>query len=121
MKKLMIITTLLLLLQSCKEYVKYPIYTLKTIDVIPDSLKTKHRDWVKETIRAASQNMTGGDYEDVDVTIMQAKRTADELFSVQVLGLNKSVDENYYNDLQLTKEEFTKQEENIFQQLKNNK
>ena len=59
-------------LTSCSSDDEYPRYTLETIKYVPDSLKIKHRTWVTETIRAASQHMTGGDYEDVDVTIRQA-------------------------------------------------
>ena len=45
--------------------------------------------------------MTGGDYENVDKTIRQAKETADEIFGIKVIGLRKKIDDNYWNDLEL--------------------
>jgi hypothetical protein len=107
------------LFTSCSDGVKYPRYTLETIEYVPDSLKVEHRVWVTETIRAASQHMTGGDYEDVDVTIRQAKWTADELFGVSVIGLRKQIDENYWNDLHLKPIELSIYESNVLDSLTN--
>lgn len=97
----------------------YPRYSLETIEYIPDTLKVEHRTWIKETIRAASQYMTGGDYEDVDVTIRQAKWTADELFQESIVGLRKEIDDNYYNDLHLKPTELNGYEIKILDSLKN--
>lgn len=62
MKKMyLIVLSSILVSTSCidsKPY--YPRYTLISISYIPDSLKKEHREWIKETVRAASQHMTGG-------------------------------------------------------------
>lgn len=104
---------------SCSDEIKYPIYSLETIEYVPDSLKVEHRLWITETIRAASQHMTGGDYEDVDETIIQAKRTADELFQVNVIGLRKEINENYWDDLHLKPSELNHKEKVILDSLLN--
>jgi hypothetical protein len=101
------------------EYPKYPKYSLEKIDYIPDSLKSKHQEYTKELVRAASQHMTGGDYEDVDETIIQAKRTADELFQVSVIGLRKEINENYWDSFDLRPDELSPSEKKILENLKN--
>ena len=106
-------------LTSCSSDNEYPRYTLETIKYVPDSLKIEHRTWVTETIRAASQYMTGGDYEDVDVTIRQAKWTADELFQVGVVGLRKEIDDNYWNDLHLLPIDLNIKEKQVLDSLVN--
>jgi hypothetical protein len=97
----------------------YPRYSLETIEYIPDTLKVEHRTWITETIRSASQHMTGGDYEDVDGTIRQAKWTADELFQVSIVGLRKEIDDNNYNDLRLKPTELNGYEIKVLDSLKN--
>ena len=105
-------------LNSCDKE-KYPKYSLTTIKFVPDSLKTEHRKFITETIRAASNQMTGGDYEDVDETIIQAERTADNIFSSDVIGLRKQIDANYWNDLYLKPNELNTHEKKIFDSLMN--
>lgn len=118
MKKLFLILLLPIFLTSCgEEKDDYPRYSLTKINKVPDSLKTEYRLWITETIGAASQHMFGGDYEDVDMTIIQAERTATKLFSVQIIGLNKEIDDRYYNDVKILPEHFTKKEQNIFIKL----
>ena len=112
---------LLILTVSCGNDIEYPRYSLYTITYIPDSLKIEYREWVKETVRAASQHMTGGDYEDVDKTIRQAKMTADEIFGAEVIGLRKKIDDNYYNDLYLKPEQLTDYEKKVLDSLINKK
>ena len=112
------LVAVLFLLTSCKED-KYPKYSLVSIDFIPDSLKTEHRKFITETVRAASNQMTGGDYEDVDETIIQAERTANNIFSSRVIGLRKQVDNNYWNDLKLKPNELNRFEKLILDSLKN--
>ncbi len=113
-------TVLACVLFSCSYPIEnYPKYSIKTIEYIPDTLKLKHRTWITETIRAASQNMTGGDYEDIEATIRQAKYTADELFSASVVGLRKEINDNYYDDLHLTPLELNLYESKILDSLAN--
>ena len=106
---------------SCNviEGTKYPKYSLTKITYVPDSLKVKHRIWITETIRASSQNMTGGDYEDVDVTIRQVKNTADELFEVNTIGLKKEINTSFGDDSELRPEELNPFERKIFDSLIN--
>ena len=119
MKKLFIISLLLtIILSSCGDTrIKYPIYSLDTIEYVPDSLKKEQREWITETIRAASQNMTGGDYEDVDETIQQVEITSNRLFEVSALGLRKQINDNYWDDLYIMPVEFNKSEKQIFDSL----
>ena len=105
-------------LTSCIEE-KYPKYSLTTIEFVPDSLKAEHRKFITETIRAASNQMTGGDYENVDETIIQAERTANNIFSSRIIGLRKKIDENYCNDLILKPNELNIYEKKILDSLVN--
>ena len=106
-------------LTSCKDHEEYPYYSITTVDYIPDSLKTKHRTWITETIRAASQNMTGGDYEDIDDTIRESKETANEIFSTKTMALKKEINDNYWEDIIITPKDFSDYEEKVFDSLKN--
>lgn len=69
-------------------------YELGSASFVPDSLKDDQRKFVIETVRAASQHMTGGDYEDVDDTIEQAQETSEELFEVTVPTLYKVINDH---------------------------
>lgn len=115
--KLMLVAVLFSL-TSCSEE-KYPKYSLTTIEFIPDSLKAEHRKFITETVRAASNQMTGGDYEDVDETIIQAERTADNIFSSSIVGLRKDIDKNYWNSLELKPNELNVYEKKILDSLVN--
>ena len=115
--KLMLVAVLFSLV-SCNED-KYPKYSLTTIEFVPDSLKAEHRKFITETVRAASNQMTGGDYEDVDETIIQAERTADNIFSSTVVGLRKEIDENYRSSLELKPNELNVYEKKILDSLVN--
>jgi hypothetical protein len=121
-KKVLLIsfcTLLMCILSSCSEEIKYPKYSLITVEFIPDSLKSEHRTWIMETVRAASQHMTGGDYEDVGMTIIQTERTADRLFQDEVIGLRKEINNNYYDDLILIPSELSDYEKIILDNLIN--
>ena len=91
--KIIFLFSLLLTIYSCKHKEPTVEYSLGAINSVPDSLKSKQRLWVTETIKAASQNMTGGDYEDVDDPIDQAWITSERLFQVETLGLIKKVED----------------------------
>jgi hypothetical protein len=113
-----LLVAVLFSLTSCSEE-RYPKYSLTTIEFIPDSLKVEHRKFITETVKAASNQMTGGDYEDVDETIIQAERTADNIFSSSVVGLRKEIDENYWNSLELKPNELNVYEKKILDSLVN--
>lgn len=107
------------LLTSCKNEVKYPIYSLATISYVPDSLKAEHREWIKESIRASNQYLTAGDYEDIDETIIQVERTASNLFEVNTIGLRKQISDSYWDDLRLKPSELSSYEKVILDSLVN--
>ena len=121
MKKYLIILISIIIFSSCESNNRriYPRYTLDKINYIPDSLKVKHRNYIISIISAASNNMSGGDYEDVDVTIIQAERTASKLFGTNILGLRKEFDDDYYNDVMLLPSEMTPKEKLILDSLLN--
>jgi len=109
-----------MLMNSCIEPYKspYPRYTLKTQTFIPDSLKLQYRTWVTETVRAASENMTGGDYEDADETILQSEETAKRLFGVDVVGLELEINDDYWDDIDLLPNQLTRKEHRILDSLR---
>lgn len=122
MKNVSYLLILIILFSSCyKSKSEYPKYSLTTISEVPDSLKSQQREWIKETIRAASQHMIGGDYEDVDETIDQAKRTSDQLFYIDYLSLRKEVDENVYRDIIIKPKDMNTYEKKVFDSLINKK
>ena len=113
-------TLLACFFSSCESTEIYPRYSVDTKDVIADSLKHEYRTWITETVRAASQNMTGGDYEDVDDTIEQCEYTAKRIFSEEVIALRIEVDEHYYNDFLKTESELNDYEKTILDSLTTN-
>lgn len=118
--KRILLPIILIFLASCgKEQVNYPNYSLEKTEYVPDSLKAKHREWIKETIRASNQHLSAGDYEDIDETIIQAERTGNSLFKTSVIGLRKEIDENYWNDIVLKPNEMTQYELKVLDSLKN--
>jgi hypothetical protein len=86
----------LLLLASCgfKRY-EGPLYTYSVEKIVPDSLREKQATFIRETVSAASNQMTGGDYEDPEDVIAEARRTSKELYGVEIEGLNMSVPGSY--------------------------
>ena len=120
MKKIIVLIALFAIVaMSCRPRPTYPKYSITTIDYIPDSVKPQYREWIKETVRAASQQMTGGDYEDVDETIYQAERTADRIFGTITTVLNKDVSDSYGDNIYILPKDFTEKEKYIFDSLMN--
>jgi hypothetical protein len=114
MKKLLLLYALIgIFFVSCNE--EKISYRLITTTQIPDSLKEQHHAWIQETIRAASQHMTGGDYGNVDATIRQAKRTADDLFGVETITLIKVYRSGPYAEI--LPEDMTPEERRIYEDL----
>lgn len=86
---------------------------------VPDSLRFAMAEWVKETVRAASNQMTGGDYEDPEDVIVQAEKTANRLFSrtTRAEGMRfyrKSAD----NPSEIRYENLSIPEKKVFDELK---
>lgn len=90
MKNLLLISLLIILVVSC-EYTptKYPIYRLSTVKMVPDSLKDDQAKFIVETMRAASNNLTTSDYEDVDDAIEEAQESSEKIFSIEVRCLER--------------------------------
>jgi len=118
---IIIVVLLSTLLVSCEYKSIYPRYSIEKINIVPDSLKPAHREWIKETVRAASTHMTGGDYEDVDETILQAEQTAKRIFEIQIIGLRKEINDDYYSDIIILPSEFTEYEKHVLDSLRNNR
>lgn len=119
--KLVICSIIISTLTSCLErgkQVVYPQYSLVTFSEVPDSLKADHREWVKETVRAANQNLTAGDYEDIDDTIEEVMRTSESLFSVETITLRKKLGEGDFEYTDLNPKELTIKEKVILKNLK---
>lgn len=94
------------------EYRIVPIYH------VPDSLKEAHRNFIIEATRAASQHMSAGEYEEVDETIEQAEITADRLFQVKTIGLERVFPRrNGYISEDILPKDFTAHEKRIFDSL----
>jgi hypothetical protein len=117
MKYLLIIITILF--YSCQEE-KYPKYELTTMMYVPDSLKVQYADYIKELVRASNQHLSAGDYEHIDRTIKQAENIANNLFAVKTIGLQKCIDDNYWNCFELKKNELNEKEIKIFDSLMSN-
>lgn len=117
--KVFMVILIVIIFVSCSDdnNIKYPVYSLKMVKYVPDSLKEKQRTWIIEIVRAASQQMTGGDYEDVGETILQAERTSNRLFQVNTMGLKKEIDDYSLHDLYLTLDELSNRERYILDSL----
>ena len=92
-------------------------YSLTTIQSVPDSLKEKQRGWILETVRASNQHLSAGDYEDIDETIIQVERTANDLFGKTELGLRKSVKEKQRVFIKIKPSDFSTYEKKVFDSL----
>jgi len=117
----MLLVAVFLSFTACKkdESIKYPIYSKTQIRYIPDSLKEKHREWIKETIRASNQHLSAGDYEDIDETIIQVERTADDIFEVETFGLRKQFSDATFDYLDYKPNELNSYEKRILDSLVN--
>lgn len=122
MKNVIILSAIAMCLTSCFHAPEpYPRYSVENISFVPDSLKPKHREWITETVRASNQHLSAGDYEDIDETIIQAERTADNLFESNVIGLRKQINEDYFSDVVLRPEQMNCYEKRILDSLLNGK
>lgn len=93
------------------------VYGISIITIVPDSLQVKYAEWIKETVRAASQNMTGGDYEDADDTIEQAQVSGLKVFGVEKICLRVHINE--YEYMYIAEDKLNTEQKIIFQKLIN--
>jgi hypothetical protein len=104
---------------SCTEEEKYPRYSLAKISYVPDSLKVEHREYITKTISASHYHLSAGKYKHADDLPYAIRNIANELFEVDVIGLRKEYDENYWNDIFLKPNEMTSIEMQILDSLRN--
>ncbi len=88
-------------------------------DYLSDSAKIEMTYWITETMKASSNQMTGGDYEDPEDVIEQLEETGRRLFTKRVDGLRKWNSEGRYWDDFVPVYELTKRELFILDSLKN--
>ncbi len=104
---------------SDEAQIKEPSVVMVTEISIPDSLRPAMADWIKETVRAASFHMTGGDYEDPEDVIEEAEEVAERLFarSFTSEGLRFiRYDASFTEDVPY--EKLTNYEKKVFEELK---
>ena len=83
MKSILIILLTLVLI-GCEQPSNYQ---LAQKSYVPDSLKQAYATYVTELVKAATNNLTTCDYEDVDDTIEEAEKSAMSLYQVNELVL----------------------------------
>jgi len=114
MKKVLLFLSLIIVISSCNHYSDN--YVLSNVVYIPDSLKDKQAQFITETVRAASQHMSGGDYEDPEDVIYAANSTFENIYGIKVECLYNTVSGIYIH-----KEDFDSIQTEIFYHLKYNK
>ena len=119
MKSIIILAFILALcFTSCHERPRSNVeYSLTTIQSVPDSLKEKQRGWILETVRASNQHLSAGDYEDIDGTIIQVERTANDLFANSEWGLRKLVKDKQWVFIEIKPSDFSTYEKKVFDSL----
>lgn len=120
--KNLILFMLLIGITSCDfTPIKYPIveYSIYQQRYVPDSLKPDMRKWITETVRAATNNISTEDYEDIDDTIEQAEESAYNIFSVNVYSLRKEMRSRSRTDIiYINPESFDDYEKQMFDSLR---
>ena len=88
MKKYLII--LIISLISCsqpKDYIDTTYYNLSYEIIVPDSLKSKQEQFIKDIVKNTNFHITAGDYEDPEDVISEANYTFTKIYAVQTEGL----------------------------------
>lgn len=98
--------------------VTYPLYKYDISTYTSDSMQRTRAEWIKETVRAADQHLSAGDYEDVDDVIRQVNYTSEELFTKRGEGLRIIRSEEEYSPKFIPYEQLTSNEKIIFENLK---
>lgn len=99
----------------------YPKYEYAVDYYTPDTMQAKMIEWIKETIRATDQHLSAGDYEDPEDVIVQAKRTAEELFQVRAEGLHKIKYEGEFKPEFIPQERMTDWEKKLYVRVRGEK
>jgi hypothetical protein len=84
--------------------------------MIPDSLSSKQAQFVIDVVKAATNNMSTHDYEDVDDTIEQARIEAFKIYSIEVVCLRRKVSGKM--TVAIYPHEMTEYEKSIFDKLR---
>ena len=106
---------------GCGSSEVYPKYEYAVDYYMPDTMRTKMIEWVKETIRATDQHLSAGDYEDPEDVIIQAERTGERLFVVRAEGLHKIKYEGEYQPEFIPQERMTDWEMKLYVRLRGEK
>lgn len=105
-------------LTGCTNQTKYPEYKLTTMIYIPDTVKTEYKTWIQETTRAAHQHLSAGKYSDADAIVYSVKREADIIFGKKIECLEKSINDNFLDNIEIPPAEMTEKEKLIFKKLR---
>jgi hypothetical protein len=99
----------------------YPTYKLVNRTYTPDSLLLIKANWVTETVRASTNNLTTSDYEDVDDTIEETVHKSSQLFSRDEIVLIRQNSATYSDYIIIRENQMTPYEKKIFTDLRNGK
>lgn len=113
-----VIITMMAFMTSCEESGPYyPVYSITQNEGIPDSLKVKHSEYILNLINLGYKS--GSDNENVEDILYAAKRVADRMFKIKIMGLKKEFNGDSDDDLFIKPENFTETETRIFEFLLN--
>jgi len=98
---------------SCGED-EYPVYSLKEMRHVPDSLQRIRQQWMIDMIeKTSSSSVSISRYKD-------AAAMADNLFGIRVIGLRKEINDQSEYDIDLLPIEMTEHERHVLDSLRNN-
>lgn len=120
MKNLILLMFVVTILGSCsfEKTSEYPRYSISIMEHTPDSLIDKKAQFIVDVVDAASNRGMGGDYEDVDDTIEEAKKTANQIYSIKISCLHIETSSQDYGS-NVSPSAMTKYQRVIFDQLCN--
>lgn len=95
----------------------YPQYFITTSTSVPDSLKERQQQWIVDIVAAASNQMTGGDYEDVDDTIDEAVEQSEKLFGRKNIRYWLNPNAQQYNSIELRDDQMSEKQKKIFKRI----
>jgi len=118
MKTLLILLSFIFILMGCaKKEPIYPRYSLTKINYVPDSLKKEYHEFIIKTISASHSHLNAGKYKNVSKIPYAIKDMADKIYQKDKIGLKKEINENYWDDIDLTLNEMNLIEIQIYKKL----
>lgn len=116
MKNLLLIVLTLMMLSCTKIIEEYPQYSLSSTTYVPDSMRDTQRIWITSVVKAASNNISAGDYERIYKTIREASNISNDLFEETVICLSVKLNEDSYR-ISITPDHMTNEQMAIFKRL----